>query len=226
MRAFTAFTWTIILLLCSIEAGALHTGRRHCTMKVAHCVFGMGCFWEPQKQFDSKNGVVSTLVGYSGGTNKNPTYESVCGGDGHIEAVRVEYDDSIISYNDLLDVFWDQDLSVMARQSGQYASRIWVTDKQQMQEANKRIDLLRGQSDPRSEIPVVAYQDDFFIAEGYHQKYWSKQLPRFFFLAIAVGLNCAPGLDPSIYKLSAVLTSSFVVFSIWERFVDRSVRKL
>ena len=76
-------------------------------MKTEKATFGAGCFWGVEETFRNLKGVVSTAVGYAGGTKGNPTYEDVCTDEtGHAEVVEVEFDPSRIAYNDLLDVFW------------------------------------------------------------------------------------------------------------------------
>ena len=77
-----------------IKNGGVRIKNGGLKMATEEATFGMGCFWAPQKTFDKVNGVLRTRVGYTGGSNPNPTYKSVCGGDGHYEAVRVEFDDT------------------------------------------------------------------------------------------------------------------------------------
>ncbi|MHC4307611.1 MAG: peptide-methionine (S)-S-oxide reductase MsrA, partial [Planctomycetota bacterium] len=75
--------------------------------QVEIAVFAGGCFWCMQHPFDKLNGVVSTSVGYTGGHNKNPTYEEVCSGEtGHTEAIEIQFDPAQITFSELLDVFW------------------------------------------------------------------------------------------------------------------------
>lgn len=95
-----------LMILC-----AVYCYRGDVTMKVHRAAFGCGCFWGPQRTFAKLTGVTRAVVGYMGGKNESPTYRSVCQGDGHIESVLVEYDDTKISYKELLDAFWDQEVS-------------------------------------------------------------------------------------------------------------------
>eukprot|EP00435_Cladocopium_sp_Y103_P001638 s352_g1.t1 len=87
--------------------------------------------------FDDLPGVVETRVGYTGGANPTPSYRSVCGGDGHTEAVRVEYDPKEVSYQELLDCYWDQYVGPAAK--CQYRSAIWVSDAEQQRLAQASV---------------------------------------------------------------------------------------
>lgn len=144
--------------------------------------FGGGCFWCMQPPFDALKGVVSTRVGYSGGTVPNPTYEQVCAGDtGHAEAVEVVYDPSAVSYDQLLDVFWRQiDPTTPNRQfadSGtQYRTAIFYHDEEQKRLAQASKDAL-GKSG-RFERPIITEivpAQPFYPAEEYHQSYYQKR---------------------------------------------------
>ena len=127
----------------SLKKASSSAMKRHSQMRMAkeEATFGMGCFWAPQKTFDKIEGVTNTKVGYTGGTNKNPSYKSVCGGDGHYEAVRIEFENSLVSYDQLLDVFFDQSLDSMQAQGseGQYQSRIVASSDAQFTAAQQRI---------------------------------------------------------------------------------------
>lgn len=192
-------------------------------MSLNTATFGMGCFWSPQKQFSGVTGVKKTYVGYTGGENKSPTYKTVCDGDGHIEAVRVLYEDTEISYEELLDIFWMQDFESMAKQNGQYASRIWVHNDYQRQCAQLRVAQLSDVSDPRAKFPVISESMRFYKAEGYHQNYWSKQTPRLALLICAFIIDLSPNLDPIIYKIGLGLTISFVIITLFEKMIDNKV---
>lgn len=135
-----------------------------------------------QGPFDALPGVLSTVVGYTGGTVKDPTYEQVCEGDtGHTEAVEVVYDPAAVSYEKLLDVFWRQiDPTTLNRQfadSGtQYRTAIFYHDEEQRKQAEdskRRLD-----SSKRFERPIVTEITaavPFYPAEDYHQKYYEKK---------------------------------------------------
>jgi peptide-methionine (S)-S-oxide reductase len=148
-------------------------------MKVA--TFGAGCFWGVEDAFRRVEGVVATEVGYSGGTTENPTYEDVCTArTGHAEVVRVEYDPEKVSYEQLLDVFWDiHDPTTLNRQGpdvgDQYRSVIFFHDDDQRDAANASI--ARLQAAGRFRRPIVTQvvpASTFFRAEEYHQQYNEK----------------------------------------------------
>jgi peptide-methionine (S)-S-oxide reductase len=146
-------------------------------------MFGMGCFWGAEKMFWETPGVVSSQVGYAGGPTPNPTYEEVCtGATGHTEVVRVFYDPSRVSYEDLLRVFWEgHDPTQGMRQHGdigtQYRSAIYYYDEAQRRaaEASRHAYQQRlraaGYSDITTEITPVP---EFYFAEEYHQQYLAK----------------------------------------------------
>ena len=135
--------------------------------------FGAGCFWEVEAAFRKIEGVVSTSVGYSGGTSENPTYKDVCTGQtGHAEVVEVEYDPSRVSYEELLEVFWENhDPTSLNRQgldvSTQYCSAIFFHTPEQ--EAAARASKERAQG--RFKKPIVTEikpASEFYRAEEYH----------------------------------------------------------
>jgi len=116
---------------------------------------------------------VNTRVGYIGGENKRPTYESVCAGDGHTEAIQIEYDPLEISYDALLDAFYNGHRP--SRGKAQYKSAVWYHDEQQ----KERLEALLGPSLAVIDVEPAkaAAQDgaDWHDAEEYHQKYYKKQ---------------------------------------------------
>ncbi|MFQ5960654.1 MAG: peptide-methionine (S)-S-oxide reductase MsrA [Candidatus Methylomirabilales bacterium] len=143
--------------------------------------FGAGCFWGIEAAFRKVPGVVSTSVGYAGGSFNNPTYKDVCsGGTGHAEVVQVEYDPSKVSYEELLDVFWKiHDPTTLNRQGPdvgtQYRSAIFFHNSEQ--EATARMSKEKLQSSGQYKKPVVTEitpASEFYRAEEYHQRYFEK----------------------------------------------------
>eukprot|EP00300_Choanocystis_sp_HF-7_P004612 c13597_g1_i1.p2 GENE.c13597_g1_i1~~c13597_g1_i1.p2 ORF type:complete len:126 (+),score=14.19 c13597_g1_i1:115-492(+) len=122
--------------------------------------------------FGRVHGVVGTRVGYTGGQTPNPTYKTVCGGDGHTEAIRVTFDPSSISYQELLNI-WSENHSMASRSRPQYKSAIWYDGPEQEQEARAFVDRLRSQQLVLTDVqPFTGWTD----AEEYHQRYLSKML--------------------------------------------------
>ena len=144
--------------------------------------FGAGCFWGVEASFQKIKGVTKTTVGYMGGNFKNPTYEDVCTDKtGHAEVVQISFDEKEISYEKLLEVFWDiHDPTQLNRQGPdrgtQYRSVIFYYDKQQKQIAEiskkKQQESGKFKNSIVSEIITVKV---FYPAEEYHQKYLEKQ---------------------------------------------------
>jgi len=149
----------------------------------AQAMFGMGCFWGVERMFWKLDGVWLTMVGYAGGYTPNATYEEVCGGQtGHNEVVRVVYDPSVISYDELLQVFWEGHDPTQGMRQGndmgtQYRSGIYTySDAQKVAaEASKAEFAPRlttaGYGAITSEILAAP---EFYYAEGYHQQYLAK----------------------------------------------------
>ena len=150
-------------------------------MQVA--MFGMGCFWGAERKFWQSPGVYSTMVGYAGGYTPNPTYQEVCSGKtGHNEVVRVVFDPSEVSYEDLLKVFWESHDPTQGMRQGndvgtQYRSGIYVHDDAQRRAAEASREAyskrLREAGYPDISTEVVD-APDFYYAEPYHQQYLAK----------------------------------------------------
>jgi peptide-methionine (S)-S-oxide reductase len=151
-------------------------------MTTEKATFGAGCFWGVEETFRNLKGVLSTAVGYAGGTRENPTYEDVCTDKtGHAEVVAVEFDPSQITYNELLDVFWSNHNPTTLNRQGpdvgtQYRSVIFYHSPEQKSAAEasrKKIDL-----SGRFGRPVVTQIESapqFWRAEEYHQRYLQKR---------------------------------------------------
>ena len=144
--------------------------------------FGAGCFWGIEAAFRKVPGVLSIWVGYAGGSLANPTYEDVCSGEtGHAEVVQVEYDPSQVSYEEILDVFWEiHDPTTLNRQGPdigtQYRSAILFHNPEQ--EAAARASKKRLESSGRFKNPIVTEitpASEFYRAEEYHQRYFEKR---------------------------------------------------
>jgi len=150
---------------------------------LSEAVFGLGCFWGPERMFWKLPGVYSTAVGYAGGYTPNPTYEEVCSGmTGHAEVVRVIYDPKVISYEALLKVFWESHDPTEGMRQGndtgtQYRSAIYVMNAEQRAEAeeSKRIFQARLKAAGKGAITTeILDAPVFYYAEDYHQQYLAK----------------------------------------------------
>ena len=145
--------------------------------------FGAGCFWGVEAAFRQlSTGVKATRVGYTGGDLPNPSYEQVCTDrTGHAEVVEVAYDPAEISYEELLDVFWDEHDPTQLNRQGpdvgrQYRSAIFVHDGEQRRAATES--LAKRQDSGRYRRPIVTQIEDaseFYEAEDYHQQYLEKR---------------------------------------------------
>lgn len=144
--------------------------------------FGAGCFWGVEAAFRQIKGVKVTTVGYLGGTMKNPTYKDVCTGrTGHAEVVQVEFDPAEVSYEDLLEVFWQNHNPTTLNRQGpdfgtQYRSAVFFHSPQQREAAEASKTKLQGSS--RFASPIVTEitpASEFYPAEEYHQQYLEKR---------------------------------------------------
>lgn len=144
--------------------------------------FAAGCFWGVEEAFRKVNGVRSTTVGYTGGTTRNPTYEEVCTDNtGHAEAVQMEYDPSVVSYEDLLKVFWESHDPTTPNRQGpdfgsQYRSAIFYHDEKQKTAAMASRDKLQSSDrfNKKHIVTEIATAKEFYRAEDYHQQYLQK----------------------------------------------------
>lgn len=144
-------------------------------------IFAAGCFWGVEDAFLNVAGVAATRVGYAGGHTSNPTYHEVCGGDtGHAEAVEVAFDPALVSFEQLLAVFWQShDPTQLNRQGpdfgSQYRSAIFYLSDQQRQAAESSLDRLdRSGRLRRPIVTEIMAAGTFWEAEEYHQKYHLK----------------------------------------------------
>ena len=145
--------------------------------------FAAGCFWHVEEIFSKTNGVTSTAVGYTGGNTDNPTYDDVCSDStGHAEAVEVDFDPELVSYQELLRIFFENHNPTTINRQGpdigtQYRSGIFFHDEEQERIALDNIQKLNPLAKEKfgSEIVTkVLPASKFFRAEEYHQKYFQK----------------------------------------------------
>ena len=165
-------------------------------------MFGMGCFWGVERMFWKLEGVYSTMVGYAAGHTPNPTYQEVCTGKtGHNEVVRVVFDPSVISYEDLLRTFWEGHDPTQGMRQGndmgtQYRSGIYTYSEAQKSaaEASKMAFGPRLSESGYGPITTeILPAPEFFFAEDYHQQYLAKN-PNGYCGIGGTGVTCPIGV--------------------------------
>jgi peptide-methionine (S)-S-oxide reductase len=140
-------------------------------------VFAGGCFWCTEAVFNDVVGVTKVESGYTGGDVADPTYKQVCEGDtGHAEAIRVTFDPDVVSYDDLLDIFFaTHDPTQLNRQGNdvgtQYRSAIFPQDEEQERRARAGIERANGDQGGRV-VTTIEPNGPWYPAEDYHQQYW------------------------------------------------------
>ena len=165
-------------------------------------VFGLGCFWGAERKFWETNGVYSTSVGYAGGFTPNATYEETCSGlTGHAEVVQVVFDPSVVSFDQLLKVFWENHDPTQGMRQGndmgsQYRSAIYYTSEAQRAaiESSRAMYQQRLSAAGFGEITTeVKPLGEFYYAEPYHQQYLAKN-PNGYCGIGGTGVSCPIGL--------------------------------
>lgn len=142
--------------------------------------FGAGCFWGVEAEFRKLDGVLNTSVGYMGGTTSNPSYEEVCTDTtGHVEVVEIEYNENIVQFSALLDIFMKiHDPTQLNRQGpdigSQYRSVVFYINDNQHEIAIKKIAKLNHEMD-KSIVTTVEASSEYYRGEEYHQKYLEKR---------------------------------------------------
>ena len=156
--------------------------------------FGGGCFWCMEPPFEVLDGVIEATSGYMGGETENPTYEEVSmGNTGHVEVVEIEFDPNIITYSELLEVFWRNiDPTALNYQfadvGSQYRTEIFTVGSQQMEEAlQSKTDLENSGKFDKPIVTAITEAPTFYIAEEYHQDFYKKQSARYQIYAEASG---------------------------------------
>ena len=165
-------------------------------------VFAMGCFWGAERKFWQTGGVYSTQVGYAAGYTRNPTYREVCSGrTGHTEVVRVVFDPSKVSFEELLRVFWENHDPTQGMRQGndvgtQYRSGIYTSNDAQTRAALASRDAYQarlGEAGLGAITTEIQPAGDFFYAEDYHQQYLAKN-PNGYCGLGGTGVSCPVGL--------------------------------
>jgi peptide-methionine (S)-S-oxide reductase len=152
-------------------------------MSIEKATFGAGCFWGVEAKFAAMPGVTATAVGYEGGKLNDPSYKAVCTDEtGHAEVVELDFDNEKISFEQLLDAFFElHDPTTMNRQGPdwgtQYRSVVFFHSPEQEQQAKAKIDELTndGRYKPRRIVTQVVPAETFWRAEEYHQRYLEKR---------------------------------------------------
>lgn len=164
--------------------------------------FGLGCFWGAERKFWETPGVVSTAVGYQGGYTPNPTYEEACSGlTGHAEVVRVVFDPSRVSYEELLKVFWESHDPTQGMRQGndvgtQYRSAIYTHSEAQEKSAEasraayQEVLSSAGYGEITTEVKAAP---EFYYAEDYHQQYLHRNVNGYCGIG-GTGVACPVGL--------------------------------
>ena len=182
---FTLFSLTgIFLVSCTQRQSPNSVGNfepiyTSSSMNTDTATFGNGCFWCTEAVFQQLNGVISSTSGYSGGNVANPTYEQVCEKNtGHAEALQIVYDPSVISFDELLEVFWQtHDPTTLNRQGNdvgpQYRSVIFYHDKNQKEKSEHyKKELEKSGAFNQPIVTAIEPFKNFYPAEDYHQNYF------------------------------------------------------
>ena len=143
------------------------------------CTLALGCFWKPEENFKNKPGILETEVGYAGGNSRQTTYEEVCSGStGHAEVVRLTFDENVISFKKILELFFKMhDPTQKDMQypdvGTQYRSEIFYETDDQKQEASEILNEFNRKLDGKIQTNISAIKN-YCKAEEYHQKYIEK----------------------------------------------------
>lgn len=182
---FAALTSTCALFSCAQPSGTASISKTEKNMntttpaKTDTATFANGCFWCTEAIFEELKGVISSTSGYSGGAVANPTYKEVCTGEtGHAECLQIVYDPSVISFKELLEVFWEtHDPTTLNRQGAdvgtQYRSAVFYHTAEQKAEAEHyKAELDKSGAFDKPIVTEITPFSVFYPAEDYHQRYF------------------------------------------------------
>ena len=182
------FIFLLLLFSC------ISLGTSDMTQNTEKAYFAGGCFWCMEPPFEVLDGVLEATSGYMGGEIENPTYEQVSmGNTGHAEVVEIEYDPNIITYGELLEVFWRNiDPTALNYQfadvGSQYRTEIFTVGPEQMEEAlSSKDELEKSNKFDKPIVTAITEAPVFYIAEEYHQDFYKKQSARYKIYAEASG---------------------------------------
>ena len=173
-------------------------------------IFGMGCFWGPERLFWQTQGIFSTAVGYAGGHKENPSYDEVCmDTTGHAEVVLVVFNKEMINFKKLLEIFWEshnptQGMRQRSDVGSQYRSAIYANSTKQLKLAEESLEAYQMKLDSARNDEKIQFEskilgkitteikmlDKFYFAEDYHQQYLAKN-PNGYCSMKGTGVSCA-----------------------------------
>ncbi len=199
-------TFILIFIFLSLNLFA-QKNEENMNDNLSTATFGNGCFWCTEAIFQQLKGVVSVIPGYTGGAVKNPSYKEVCNGTtGHAEAIQITYDSNIISYRELLDIFfYTHDPTTLNRQGAdigtQYRSAIFYHTENQKSDAELMIAQLESEGvyDNKIVTEITAF-DVYYDAGDYHKNYYNNNKNQGYCRAV---IN--PKLDKFVKKYSTKL---------------------
>lgn len=186
-------TLKVLVLLLFVSCSSIESVRIM-NNNYEKAYFAGGCFWCMEPPFEALEGVIEATSGYMGGTVENPTYEEVTTGEtGHAEVVEILFDPEIVSYEELLEVFWRNiDPTALNYQfadvGSQYRTEIFtVGDEQSKLAEQSKVDLENSGKFDKPIVTAISLAPEFYIAEDYHQDFYKKQSMRYQMYAKASG---------------------------------------
>ena len=186
-------TLKVLVLLLFVSCSSIESVRIM-NNNYEKAYFAGGCFWCMEPPFEALEGVIEATSGYMGGTVENPTYEEVCTGEtGHAEVVEVLFDPNVITYEELLEVFWRNiDPTALNYQfadvGSQYRTEIFTINEEQHSLAlESKIALANSGKFTKEIVTAISPAPEFYIAEEYHQDFYKKQSMRYQMYAKASG---------------------------------------
>ena len=176
MRKYFSYLLTLFLI-SNLVLGQNKKGSSMSKNNTEHAILGGGCFWCVEAVYERIEGVSEVISGYAGGQTKNPTYQEVASGKtGHAEVCKIIFDSSVVTFDEILDIFWQaHDPTTLNRQGAdigtQYRSAIYYANDSQKKSTEKALEKASKIFD-KPITTEVKELDNFYLAEGYHQDYY------------------------------------------------------